>query len=335
MGYQRRVLFFFFFFFFFSFNSILLLKKMSAKRGATHSRPFVQHTAPSFRTVRRPTASEPDRPPPQSEPVVNGGALGPPAGGETHQSYLLWSASPSAEPLNFSGASEVASCPRSLHTIGGGGGGGGGWGGVRAGTAPRLSALPPGRYPGLGLASPARGPGRRGGCPQRPLGPDQSVLHEARLERAVHALQGDDLPRRLVPDAGPRLDDRPGVLDPHPDGVPPGGQRGVGPVVPADPLQPGAGHQPLELLDGDEVGVRPLLAQEPELLPFLLGEGRRGGLLPLAPAGHHEVAPRRQHARHLLDVELLVGHVLPALAGPHQVELAAEQGLTNVDFVVQ
>ena len=33
--------------------------------------------------------------------ALSEGASAPPAGGATHQSYLFWSASPSAEPLNF------------------------------------------------------------------------------------------------------------------------------------------------------------------------------------------------------------------------------------------
>lgn len=48
--------------------------------------------------------------------------------------------------------------------------------------------------------------------------------------------------------------------------------------------------------------------------------GARVALFPLAPACDDEGSSRLEHPDHLLDVLLLVRHVLPALARPHEVE---------------
>lgn len=43
-------------------------------------------------------------------------------------------------------------------------------------------------------------------------------------------------------------------------------------------------------------------------------------LLPLAPARDDDGAPGLEHTHHLINVPLLVGHVLAALACPHKVK---------------
>ena len=57
---------------------------------------------------------------------------------------------------------------------------------------------------------------------------------------------------------------------------------------------------------------------------YLLVEGSPT-LVALAPGGHHDAAARLEHARHLFDVPLLVGHVLAALASPHKVETVVRE----------
>lgn len=78
----------------------------------------------------------------------------------------------------------------------------------------------------------------------------------------MHPLQAVSVPNALQ--VLPGLEDETsGVLNPNPDGVAPGGNRLFVPVVRSD-----GGHHSCVIdelrviLDGDEVGVRPLLIEE-------------------------------------------------------------------------
>lgn len=166
--------------------------------------------------------------------------------------------------------------------------------------------------------------------------PRHPVHHKPAGERAVHPLERDDLPQNPVPDPRPRLDDGPGVEDADPVAVAPRVDRRPRPVRDRDVghLARGREHAAV-LLDGDEVGVGPLVVEELQALALRAGERRRQGSaclsrgvirpalaggLPLAPRRDHQRPPGGQRPRHLLDVPLFICHVLPRLARPHEVE---------------
>mmetsp|Transcript_5153 Transcript_5153/g.15640 ORF Transcript_5153/g.15640 Transcript_5153/m.15640 type:complete len:304 (+) Transcript_5153:468-1379(+) len=71
--------------------------------------------------------------------------------------------------------------------------------------------------------------------------------------------------------------------------------------------------------------MRPLGVEEVEGALLLLREAP-GGVVPLAPGRHDEVAARFEDARHLADVVPLVGHVLAALAAPDDVKGVVVEG---------
>mmetsp|Transcript_31326 Transcript_31326/g.74448 ORF Transcript_31326/g.74448 Transcript_31326/m.74448 type:complete len:259 (+) Transcript_31326:145-921(+) len=160
----------------------------------------------------------------------------------------------------------------------------------------------------------------------RPLGHglhglDHAVLHQPAVEGAVHALEGDDLPHDAVPHLGPLEDDYPRVPDADPDRVPPAADGLRSPVVGHHRAErPCALHDARVLLLGDEVWVSPLLVEELEVGAVLVAEGPLRRLLALAPRRHREVPSGGDHAGHLPHVGGLVRHVLPRLAGPHEVE---------------
>mmetsp|Transcript_16239 Transcript_16239/g.22445 ORF Transcript_16239/g.22445 Transcript_16239/m.22445 type:complete len:317 (-) Transcript_16239:322-1272(-) len=79
-------------------------------------------------------------------------------------------------------------------------------------------------------------------------------------------------------------------------------------------------HHACVLLIGDEIRVRPLVVQVLQVVLVLLSKGSGGFLVALAPSRHRQRAPRSKHPHHLFNILLLIRHVLPGLAGPHQVE---------------
>ena len=91
-----------------------------------------------------------------------------------------------------------------------------------------------------------------------------TVLHEPRLEGAVHALQRHDLAHDLVPDERVELRDHgPRVVHANPDGVPPRGQRRSRPVSRLHLRQlPGALRQ-----RQDDHSIKPLLNIQCSVLP--------------------------------------------------------------------
>mmetsp|Transcript_4157 Transcript_4157/g.8412 ORF Transcript_4157/g.8412 Transcript_4157/m.8412 type:complete len:350 (+) Transcript_4157:132-1181(+) len=141
-------------------------------------------------------------------------------------------------------------------------------------------------------------------------------------------LQGIHLPKEAKEGQGLPGDDlqpEPRRPDPNPHGVPPRGQRLLGPIVRLH-FREGACRDQVLLVgaEGDEEGVAPLGVQEVQGVALLVRERRSG--VPLAPSGNDEVALRSEHPDHLLDVLLLVWHVLTRLATPDQVERVVGEG---------
>mmetsp|Transcript_14230 Transcript_14230/g.20944 ORF Transcript_14230/g.20944 Transcript_14230/m.20944 type:complete len:293 (-) Transcript_14230:380-1258(-) len=106
----------------------------------------------------------------------------------------------------------------------------------------------------------------------------------------------------------------------------PGRQSLLGPVISYHLLHSAcAFNQPAVVLVRDEERMGPLRVQKIQLL-FLLRGKPAGAVVSLAPGGNHQAPPRLQHSDHLFDVLLLVGHVLPGLTGPDQVESVVRKG---------
>mmetsp|Transcript_21228 Transcript_21228/g.33550 ORF Transcript_21228/g.33550 Transcript_21228/m.33550 type:complete len:205 (-) Transcript_21228:807-1421(-) len=150
-------------------------------------------------------------------------------------------------------------------------------------------------------------------------GVEHAVGHQSLLECAVHLLHAVAVLQCLPPEVGAPHHE-PGAECALIDCVPPAGDGLVGPVGRTDLLHLAGALDELDvILDRNKVRVRPFGVKKVQRLLLLRGE-RHGGVVPLAPGGHYKASPGLQHAHHLLDVLLLVGHVLARLAGPHKVE---------------
>mmetsp|Transcript_48033 Transcript_48033/g.104595 ORF Transcript_48033/g.104595 Transcript_48033/m.104595 type:complete len:202 (+) Transcript_48033:89-694(+) len=152
--------------------------------------------------------------------------------------------------------------------------------------------------------------------------PHHPVVQETVPHRSVIDLQGVDLSEETEEDPGVSQrepDPEPGGPDADPDGVPPGRQRPLRPIIDLDVFQSAcADHVLLVLVEGDEEGMAPLRVHKVQCLP-LLGIERRHGVA-LAPRCDDQIATRLQHPDHFLDILLLVWHVLTRFAAPDEIE---------------
>mmetsp|Transcript_435 Transcript_435/g.1134 ORF Transcript_435/g.1134 Transcript_435/m.1134 type:complete len:323 (-) Transcript_435:116-1084(-) len=147
-----------------------------------------------------------------------------------------------------------------------------------------------------------------------------SILHQPISKSSVHTLKRHNLAHDRVPGLGPLEDHDPRVPHPDPDAVPPRVDRRRRPIgdCHVSQLASPAAKCAIRLL-ADEVRVCPLVVQELQAALVLLRE-RRGRVVALAPCRDHQRASGLQHARHFLDVGLLVRHMLARLARPDKVE---------------
>mmetsp|Transcript_15587 Transcript_15587/g.31289 ORF Transcript_15587/g.31289 Transcript_15587/m.31289 type:complete len:329 (+) Transcript_15587:337-1323(+) len=145
-----------------------------------------------------------------------------------------------------------------------------------------------------------------------------AVFHQAVCEGAVHHLEAPRVADHLPPEVRPPHH-WPRIPHPHPYRLAPRGEGLGRPVVGDDRLQlAGPLHDAPVFFDRDEVWVRPLAIEVVEGLALSRGELRR--LLTLTPRSDNDAPSRLEHARHLLHVLDLVGHVLARLTRPHEIE---------------